>query len=51
MDKNQAIGYMILAMNESGIEDKEMIKTIIRNMAYCIDKYTEEFAEKQVDTF
>lgn len=51
MEKNEAIGYMVLAMKESGIEDREMIKKIIRNMAYCIDNFTEEHAENELDSF
>ena len=39
MDKEQAIGYMIIALKESGITDKETIKTVIRNMAIAIDEF------------
>lgn len=51
MDKNQAIGYMIIALKESGITDKETIKTVIRNMAIAIDEFTEEYAEKIADEY
>ena len=51
MDKEQAIGYMIIALKESGITDKETIKTVIRNMAIAIDEFTEEYAEKIVDEY
>ena len=51
MDKEQAIGYMITALKESGITDKETIKTVIRNMAIAIDEFTEEYAEKIADEY
>ena len=51
MDKEQAIGYMIIALKESGITDKETIKTVIRNMAIAIDEFTEEYAEKIADEY
>ena len=51
MDKEQAIGYMIIALEESGITDKETIKTVIRNMAIAIDEFTEEYAEKIADEY
>ena len=51
MDKEQAIGYMIIALKESGIADKETIKTVIRNMAIAIDEFTEEYAEKIADEY
>lgn len=51
MDKNQAIGYMIVALKESGITDKETIKTVMRNMAIAIDEYTEEYADSISDEY
>ena len=51
MDKNQAIGYMIIALKESGITDKETIKTVVRNMAIAIDEYTEEYADSVSDDY
>ena len=51
MDKNQAIGYMIIALKESGITDKETIKTVVRNMAIAIDEYTEEYADSISDEY
>lgn len=51
MNKNQAIGYMVIALKESGITDKEEIKTVIRNMAIAIDQYTEEYADKVCDDY
>ena len=45
MDKEQAIGYMIIALKESGITDKETIKTVMRNMAIAIDEYNEEYTQ------
>lgn len=51
MDKYEAIGYMLLAMKESGIEDLETIKTVMRNMAYCIDSYTETYAENEGERY
>ena len=51
MDKEQAIGYMVIALKESGITDKEEIKTIIRNMGIAIDEYTEEYAENILDAY
>lgn len=51
MEKNQAIGYMILSLLDSGIKDKEEIKTIVRNMAHNIDNYTEEYAESIADDY
>ncbi len=51
MDKNQAIGYMIIALKESGIDDKETIKTVIRNMAIAIDEFTEEYADTIADEY
>ena len=51
MDKNQAIGYMIIALKESGIIDKETIKTVIRNMAIAIDEFTEEYADSISDDY
>lgn len=51
MDKNEAIGYMLLAMKESGIDDVELVKMVTRNMAYCIDNYTEEYAENGGDDY
>lgn len=51
MDKNQAIGYMIIALKESGIDDKEDIKTIVRNMAIAVDEYTEEYAGSVSDDY
>ena len=51
MDKNQAIGYMIIALKESGITDKETIKTVVRNMAIAIDEYTEEYVDSVSDDY
>lgn len=51
MDKNESIGYMLLAMKESGITDTELIKTVMRNMAFCIDTFTEEFAVDEGDNY
>ena len=51
MDKEQAIGYMIIALKESGITDSETIKTVVRNMAISIDEFTEEYAEKIADEY
>lgn len=51
MDKQQSIGYMLLAMKESGVEDLELIKKVMRNMAYCIDTFTEEFAEHEGEEY
>ena len=51
MDKEQAIGYMIIALKESGITDKETIKTVVRNMAIAIDEYTEEYADSVSDDY
>ena len=51
MDKEQAIGYMVIALKESGITDKEKIKTVIRNMAIAIDENTEEYAEEVLDDY
>ena len=51
MDKNQAIGYMIIALKESGIDEEETIKTIVRNMAIAIDEYTEEYADSISDEY
>ena len=51
MEKNEAIGYMIIALKESGITDEETIKTVVRNMAIAIDEYTEEYADSISDNY
>lgn len=46
MDNNQALGYMLLACKEAGI-DKETVRKIAQNMYWQFDTKTEEEAEEQ----
>ena len=46
MDNRQAIGYMLLACKEAGI-DKETAKKLYGEMYWQFDMKTEEEAEKQ----
>lgn len=46
MDNRQAIGYMLLACKEVGI-DKDMAKKLYSEMYWQFDIKTEEEAEKQ----
>ena len=46
VDNNQALGYMLLACKEVGM-DKEQVRLLIREMYFQFDMKTEEEAEKQ----
>ncbi|SNR96121.1 hypothetical protein SAMN05446037_1002110 [Anaerovirgula multivorans] len=50
MEKTQAIGYMIMAAKDMGL-DKETINKLKIKMEENIDTWTEEFADSEYEGF
>lgn len=48
--REEAIGYMIIGLKETNLNEKE-IKKIIHEVEISMDQWTEQYAEEEHDDF